>query len=105
MQEVYIHFCHHKMSNWNTELSINIEDYEELGKIASETCAMLSEAYGTGNVRKLSVCKWHKQIEGDERTVEGTEKGSHLRIYISSKNTGKGVESSLSLHRALRRVT
>jgi hypothetical protein len=43
------------MSNRNTELSINIEVYVELGKSTDETCAMFSEAYGTGNVRKSSV--------------------------------------------------
>ena len=55
MQKVYVHFCHHIMSKWNTELSINIEVYVELGKSTDETCAMLSEAHGTGNVRKSSV--------------------------------------------------
>jgi len=51
------------MSRWNTGRGINIEVYVGLGKTAIETCAMLSEAYGTGNVRKLSVCEWRKQIE------------------------------------------
>jgi hypothetical protein len=32
------------MSKWNTEQSINIEIYAELGKIAIETFAMLSKA-------------------------------------------------------------
>jgi len=90
MQEVYVHFCRHKMSKWNTELSINIV---ELRKCADETRAVLSEAYSTGNVSKSSVWKWHKRFKRDKRTVEGTEKGSHLRIYRSSENTGKGVES------------
>jgi hypothetical protein len=40
------------MNNWNRELSINIEVYVELGKSTDETCAMLSAAYSTGNVRK-----------------------------------------------------
>ena len=43
------------MSNWTTELSINIEVYVELGKSTDETCTMLSEAYSTGNVRKSGV--------------------------------------------------
>ena len=58
-----VRVCRHKMSNWNTQLSISIEVYVELGKTANEICAMLSEACGTGNGRKSSVWGWHKQIE------------------------------------------
>jgi hypothetical protein len=54
MQEVYFHVFHRKMSNWNTEQSINIELYVKLGKSKGETCTLLSEAYSTGNGRKLS---------------------------------------------------
>jgi hypothetical protein len=32
----------------------------KLGKNASDTCALLSEAYGVEDVKKSSILEWHK---------------------------------------------
>ena len=62
MQEVYVHFSHHIMSNWNKELSINIDVYVELGKSTDEIQAMFSEAYNTGNQMYESGIKGSKEM-------------------------------------------
>jgi hypothetical protein len=43
------------MNDRSLEQRINIKFYVKLGKHASETCAMLSEAYGGEAMKKSSV--------------------------------------------------
>jgi hypothetical protein len=55
---------------------MNIKFCVELGKNASDTCALLSEAYGGEAMKKSSVFELHKgfkecheNVKGDERMV------------------------------------
>jgi hypothetical protein len=58
-----VFLCHHK-NGWSfLEQQINIQFYVKLGKNASNTCAVLSEAYGGEAMKKWSVSEWHKQFK------------------------------------------
>jgi len=46
------------------EQPINIKFCVKLGKNASDTCAMLSEAYEGEAMKKSSVSEWHKWFKG-----------------------------------------
>jgi hypothetical protein len=43
----------------------------KLGKNASDTCAMLSEAYEGEVMKKSSVSVWHQRFKEDRDNVEG----------------------------------
>jgi hypothetical protein len=42
----------------------------KLGKNASDTCAMLSEAYGEEVMKKSSISECHEYVEDDEVVVQ-----------------------------------
>jgi hypothetical protein len=56
---VFLHLIT-KMSDWFLEQQINIKFCMKLGKIASDICAVLSEAYGGETLKNSSVFEWHK---------------------------------------------
>jgi hypothetical protein len=51
------------MNDQISEQQINIKFCVKLGKKASDTCAMHSEAYGGEAVKKSSVFMWHKRFK------------------------------------------
>jgi hypothetical protein len=53
------------MNDWNLEQSINIKFCVQLGKNVNEMCALLSEAYGTEDMKKSHVFKLHSQFQED----------------------------------------
>jgi len=64
-----------KMSDRFLEQRINIKLSEKLEKNASDTCEMLSEAYGGESVKRTSVSEWNiwfkegrKNVKDDERS-------------------------------------
>jgi hypothetical protein len=63
-----------KMSDRILEQGINIKFCVKLEKNASDTCAMLSEAYGENVMKKASVFDWHKRFIEDLEIVEDDEK-------------------------------
>jgi hypothetical protein len=63
------------MSDRLLEQSINTNFCAKLGKSASETLQMLTEAYGADAMKKSNVFQWHKRfkkgwenVKDDERT-------------------------------------
>jgi hypothetical protein len=51
------------MSDRLLEQCINIKFCAKLGKSASETLQMLTEAYDADAAKKLSVSEWHKRYK------------------------------------------
>jgi hypothetical protein len=51
------------MNDLFLEQQINIKFCVRLGKNASDTCAMLSDAYGEETMKKSSVFEWHKWLK------------------------------------------
>jgi hypothetical protein len=62
------------MSDRYLNSQINIAFCVKLGKNASDTCAMLSEAYGGETVKKSSVFGWHKRFQESPEIVESDER-------------------------------
>jgi hypothetical protein len=48
------------MSDWFLQQQINIKFYVKSGKNASDTCIVLSKAYGGEAMKKSSVFEWYK---------------------------------------------
>jgi hypothetical protein len=46
----------------------------KLGTNASDTCAMLSDAYGGGAMKKSGVVEWHKQFKEGYKNMEDYER-------------------------------
>jgi hypothetical protein len=59
-----------KTSDWLLEQRINIKFYATLGKCASETLQMLTEAYGADAMKKSSVFEWHKRFKEGREDVK-----------------------------------
>jgi hypothetical protein len=66
-----------KMSDQFLEHQINIKFCVKLGKNASDTCAMQSEAYGGEAMKKSSIFEWHKQFKEGHENVEDGERSGH----------------------------
>jgi hypothetical protein len=65
------------MSDRFLEQGINITFCAKLVKSASDTCAVLSVAYGGGDVKKSSVSEWHKRFKEDRENVEDDEENTN----------------------------
>jgi hypothetical protein len=61
----------------------------KLGKNASDTCAMLSEAYEGEIMKKSSVSVWHKWFKEDRDDVEGDERGCRPESHRTNENVEK----------------
>jgi hypothetical protein len=65
--------CFHpggKMSDRLLEQCINIKFCAKLGKSASETLQILTEAYGADAMKKLSVFEWHKRFKEGQKDIK-----------------------------------
>jgi len=62
------------MSDRFLEQRINIKFCVKLQKNASDTCAMLSEAYGGDAMRKSNVFVWHELFKEGRENVGDYEK-------------------------------
>jgi hypothetical protein len=64
------------MSDKNLEQQINVKFCVNIGKIASETLALLTVAYGKYAMKKLSVFEWHRRFkEGREDVHDDPRSG------------------------------
>jgi hypothetical protein len=61
----------------------------ELGKNASDTCAVLSEAYGEEAMIKASVFEWHTQFKEGCENVEDDERSDDPRSHTTDENAEK----------------
>jgi hypothetical protein len=77
------------MSNLFLEQRINIKFYVKLGNNASDTCAMLSEAYGREAMKKSSVLECHKRFKEGRENVKVDERSSRPRCHRTDKNVEK----------------
>jgi hypothetical protein len=69
-----------EMSDRFVERQINIKFCVTLGENASDTCALVSEAYGGEVMKKSSVFKWHKRFRESSHVVI-TNEGSALAFF------------------------
>jgi hypothetical protein len=58
IRRVFLHFVA-EISDLFLEQRINMKFYVKLGNNESDTCAMLSEAYGGEAMKRSSVSEWH----------------------------------------------
>jgi hypothetical protein len=71
------------MSDWFLEQRINIKFCVTSGRNASDTCAMLSEAYGGEAVKKLSLSVWHKRLK------KGSQKRGRWKKWSSKTSQNR----------------
>jgi len=75
------------------EQRINIKFCVKLGNNASDTCAVLSKAYGGEAVETSSVFEWHKQFKEGCKDMEDDEQSGCPRTHRANENVEKNVES------------
>jgi hypothetical protein len=71
------------------EHRIDIKFCTKLGKNASDTCALLSEASGGEAMKNSSVFERHKRYKQDRKNVEVDERSGCLRSHRTDENVEK----------------
>jgi transposase len=74
------------MSDRLLEQRINIKFCAKLGKSASETLQMLTEAYGTDAMKKSSVSEWHKRFKEGREDVKDDERTGRPKTHQTDEN-------------------
>jgi hypothetical protein len=77
------------MSDRLLEQHINITFCAKLGKSASETLHMLTEAYGTDAMNKSSVFEWHKRFKEGRDDVKDDERTGRPKTHQTDENVEK----------------
>jgi len=72
----------------------------KLGETPSDTCAMLSEAYGGEAMKKSSILEWHKRFKEGRENVEDDEGSGCPRSNRTDENVEK-VRNLMHLDRRL----
>jgi hypothetical protein len=67
------------------EQHINIKLCAKLGKSASETLQMLTEAYGADDMKKSSVFEWHKRFKEGREDMKD-ERTGHPKTHQTDEN-------------------
>jgi hypothetical protein len=78
------------MSDQFLEQRINSKFCVKLGKNASDTCELFSEAYGGKAVRKSSVSEWHKLFKQDRENMDDDERSGRPRFHRTDEKVEKG---------------
>jgi hypothetical protein len=68
---------------------INIKFCAKLGKSASETLQMLTEAYAADVMKKMSVFEWHKRFKEVWEDVKDDERIEHPKTHWTDENVEK----------------
>jgi hypothetical protein len=75
------------MSARSLEQRVDIKFCVECGKDASDSCAMLSEAYKRGTMDKSNVFQWHKRFRESAHVEITSEDNAHhflrYQVYCS----------------------
>jgi hypothetical protein len=74
------------MSDRLLEQRINIKFCAKLGKSASETLQMLTEAYGSNAMKMLSVSEWHRRLKEGREDVKDNKRTGHLKTHQTDEN-------------------
>jgi hypothetical protein len=74
------------MSDRLLEQHINIKFCAKLGKSASETLQMLTEAYGADAMKKWSVFEWHERFKEGQEDVKDDERTGRLKTDRTDEN-------------------
>jgi hypothetical protein len=77
------------MSDRFLEQRTNLIFWVNLGNNASDTCTVLSEAFGGEAMKKSSVFKWNKCFEEGRENVEDDERSGCPRFHRTNKNAEK----------------
>jgi hypothetical protein len=75
-----------KISDRLLQQRINIKFCAKLGKSASETQQMLTEAYGADAVKKSSVFEWHKRFKEGREDVKDDERTGRPITHQTDEN-------------------
>jgi hypothetical protein len=74
------------MSDRLSEQRTDIKFCAKLGKSASETLQMLTEAYGADAMKKSTVFEWHKRFEEGREEVKEDERTGRPKIHRTDVN-------------------
>jgi hypothetical protein len=74
------------MSDRLLEQRINIKFCAKLGKSASETLQMLTEAYDADAMKVLSVFEWHKRFKEGREDVKDDERTGRPKTDQTNEN-------------------
>jgi transposase len=74
------------MSDRLLEQRINIKFCAELGKSASETLQMLTEAYSVHAMTISSVFEWHKRFKEGREDVKDDERTGRPKTHPTDEN-------------------
>jgi hypothetical protein len=87
--QCYISVCYHpgrKMSDRLLEQLINIKFCAKLGKSASETLQMLTEAYGADAMKKSSVFEWYKRFKLGQEDMKDDKRTGRPKTHQTDEN-------------------
>jgi hypothetical protein len=74
------------MSDRLLEQRINIKFFAKLGRNASETLQVLTEAYDVDAMKKLSVFEWHKRFKEGREHVKNDERTGRPKAHRTDEN-------------------
>jgi hypothetical protein len=77
------------MSDRLLEQHINIKFCAKLGKRASETLQMLTEACGAEAMKRLSVFEWHKKFKEGQEDVKDDKRTGRPKTHRTDENVEK----------------
>jgi transposase len=77
------------MNDRLSEQRTDIKFCAKLGKSASETLQMLTEAYGADAVKTSSVFEWHKRFEEGWEDVKDDERAGRPKTHRTDENAEK----------------